>query len=82
MRCLSCNKNLNVQESTRKYSSNGTFVDLCNHCYSFVADDISAVEGSGYVEDFEESGEPENFSDEGWDGITRIYNKDEQDNQM
>lgn len=57
MRCLGCNRILNNAEATRKYSSNGSFVDLCNHCYSYVADDIAAVEGEGYVEDFEETGE-------------------------
>lgn len=33
MRCLSCNKNLNDFESTRKYE-NGEYVDLCNNCFS------------------------------------------------
>lgn len=33
MRCLSCNKNLNDFESTRKYES-GEFVDLCNGCFN------------------------------------------------
>lgn len=33
MRCLSCNKNLNDFESTRKYES-GEFIDLCNSCFN------------------------------------------------
>lgn len=33
MRCLSCNKNLNDFESTRKYES-GEFIDLCNDCFN------------------------------------------------
>lgn len=54
MRCLSCNKRLNNRESTRKYSTDGSFVDLCDHCYSHVADEIAAIDGDGYVADFEE----------------------------
>jgi len=43
MRCLACNKLLNDRESTRKYSTSGTFIDLCDHCFSFVSDDIPDV---------------------------------------
>ena len=65
MRCLACNKRLNGKESTRKYSSNGNFVDLCDRCYSYVADDVCAVDGEGYVEDYEEASE-ENFEASGY----------------
>lgn len=44
MRCLSCDRRLNARESTRKYSSSGTFVDLCDRCFSYVADDIPDTE--------------------------------------
>lgn len=47
MRCLSCDKRLNDRESTRKYSSSGTFVDLCNRCFSEVAEDIPDIDGTG-----------------------------------
>lgn len=39
MRCLSCNKNLNDFESTRKYPNTNTFIDLCNRCYSAAMED-------------------------------------------
>lgn len=39
MRCLCCNKNLNDFESTRKYSD-GTYVDMCNKCYTPAAADF------------------------------------------
>lgn len=65
MRCLSCNKRLSNKESTRKYSSNGDFVDLCDHCYSFISNDISAVEGDEYVEDFESEEQSEQSFDGG-----------------
>lgn len=36
MRCKACDKNLTDFEATRKYSSTGEFVDLCNGCYRYV----------------------------------------------
>lgn len=47
MRCLSCNKRLNGRESTRKYASTGTFIDLCDRCFSYVAEEIADV-SDGY----------------------------------
>lgn len=44
MRCLACDKRLNDRECTRKYSSNNSFVDLCDRCFSTVSDDIAEVE--------------------------------------
>ena len=43
MRCLACNKNLNDFESTRKSATTGEFVDLCNHCFHDVEQDIQAL---------------------------------------
>lgn len=34
MKCLACNKTLTNKEATRRYVSNGEFVDLCNNCMS------------------------------------------------
>lgn len=36
---------MNDYERTRKYASSGTFVDLCNRCFSEVSDDIPDIEG-------------------------------------
>ena len=44
MRCAACNANLTDFESTRKYPESGKYVDLCNHCYKTVAQDINAIE--------------------------------------
>lgn len=44
MRCLACNRGLNDRESVRKYASTGSFVDLCNKCFSHVAEDIPDVD--------------------------------------
>jgi len=43
MRCMACNKNLNDFESTRKSATTGEYVDLCNHCFHNVEQDIESV---------------------------------------
>lgn len=54
MRCLACDKRLNDRESTRKYSTSGTFVDLCDRCFSTISEDIPDIEGE-VPEDFDET---------------------------
>lgn len=44
MRCLSCNTRLSNRESTRKYSSSGTFIDLCDRCFGYIAEDVPVIE--------------------------------------
>lgn len=44
MRCKACNQALNEFEATRKSKDTGEFIDLCNNCYSFVRDDVQAIE--------------------------------------
>jgi len=73
MRCLACNRMLNDRESVRKYASTGTFVDLCNRCFSFVAEDIPDVDdGVDTVEgpyiDVPEEDEGADYQQFGWDG--------------
>ena len=43
MRCLACNKALNDFEATRKSATSGEFVDLCNHCFHNVEQDLETV---------------------------------------
>lgn len=43
MRCVSCDKNLNDSESTRRVVSTGEFLDMCNKCYSDIAQDVPTV---------------------------------------
>lgn len=43
MRCQACNKALNDFESTRKSVTTGEYVDLCNHCFHDVENDIETV---------------------------------------
>lgn len=54
MRCLSCNKQLNDKEATRKYASTGDFIDLCDGCFRHVEEDIPSI--GGYEEEDCESG--------------------------
>jgi hypothetical protein len=71
MRCLSCDRKLSDRESTRKYASSGTFVDLCNRCFSDVAEDIPDIDGTGIdlVDDFEEEqGHDESLVRYDWNG--------------
>jgi hypothetical protein len=44
MRCLSCNVLLTDYEATRRYTGSQGFVDLCNHCFSTVEEDILVTE--------------------------------------
>jgi hypothetical protein len=44
MRCKACNTELNDFESTRKSSTTGEFIDLCNVCYNSVRNDVQAIE--------------------------------------
>jgi hypothetical protein len=60
MRCLACNCQLTDKEATRKYASSGEFLDLCDHCYGDVEEDIPTIEGNDpYGEDGEGDGEDE-----------------------
>jgi len=44
MRCLSCNVLLTDFEATRRSAETDEFLDLCNHCYSYIRSDVKAVE--------------------------------------
>lgn len=42
MRCLACNRRLSEYEATRRYASNGQFVDLCS-CSDLFLRDVALV---------------------------------------
>lgn len=44
MRCLSCNTNLTDFESTRKSATTNEYLDLCNHCFYSISDDVASLE--------------------------------------
>jgi len=43
MHCVCCDKILNDFESTRKSKTTGEYLDMCNRCYTTVAEDIPVV---------------------------------------
>lgn len=51
MRCLSCNAALTDYEATRKSALTNTYIDLCNHCFSTVSDDILTIDREDLVTD-------------------------------
>jgi len=51
MRCLSCNAAMTDFEATRKGVNTGQYIDLCNHCFSTVSDDILTEERGDLEED-------------------------------
>lgn len=54
MRCLACDKRLNDRESTRKYSSNNSFVDLCDRCFASVSADIPDIEEGDFPTEWDD----------------------------
>lgn len=64
MRCLSCNCQLDDYEATRKFAESGTFVDLCNNCFSHISDDVDVIDGSppdSFSGDVEYDGNQEDY---------------------
>jgi len=55
MRCLACDKALSDFEATRKSETTGEYLDLCNHCYGTIADDINVDERMDLSDTSEES---------------------------
>ena len=59
MHCLACDAFLTkVEETSRKYKSNGVFVDLCNNCFDHISDQVATVtrydSEDGELDDFPE----------------------------
>jgi len=46
MRCKACDKIMTDYELTKKFGGSGEFVDLCNECSRFLADDDLTVIGN------------------------------------
>ena len=46
MRCIACDKILTDYELTKKFSGSGEFVDMCNECSRFLADDDLTTVGN------------------------------------
>ena len=46
MRCKACDKIMTNYELTKKFSGSGEFVDMCNECSRFLADDDLTTVGN------------------------------------
>lgn len=44
MRCKACDTLLTDYESTRKSIQTGEFLDLCNHCYTYIKEDVYVID--------------------------------------
>ena len=71
MRCLACNKALNDFEATRKSATSGEFVDLCNHCFHNVEQDLETVVREDLLdeESYDEDIELDDLEGDIFDGI-------------
>ena len=57
MRCKACDKIMSNYELTKKFDGSGEFVDLCNECSRFLADDdITTVGNVDYADLYELEG--------------------------
>jgi hypothetical protein len=53
MRCKSCDAALSNKEVTRKSAVTGEFLDLCDPCFTTIADQVLYVSNPIYAEDEE-----------------------------
>lgn len=63
MRCCACDKILTDYELTKKFLGSRQYVDMCNDCSRYLADDDVAVEGNmnyASLSDLEEENYVEN----------------------
>jgi hypothetical protein len=57
MRCYCCNVILTPVEATRKFEESGAFVDMCNKCFSTIAEDVLLDEENVFDEEEQEDKE-------------------------
>lgn len=71
MRCLACNKALNDYEATRKSATTGEYLDLCNHCFHNVDQEVNAISRPDLEneEDFEDTVELDDLTGDLFDGF-------------
>jgi hypothetical protein len=78
MRCLACDRRLNDRESTRRYSSTGDFIDLCDRCFSTISDDVPDLDDEAVDEGIDEN---EGDEDYGHFVNYREFNGEDQDGE-
>lgn len=53
MRCLSCNAALTDYEATRRSANTNEFIDLCNHCFASISEDLQTIEREDLAHDID-----------------------------
>lgn len=53
MRCLSCNAALTDYEATRRSANTDEFIDLCNHCFASISEDLQTIEREDLAHDID-----------------------------
>ena len=43
-RCKACDTIMSSFELTRKYAESGEYIDLCNHCFKTIANEVPVIE--------------------------------------
>lgn len=43
MRCKSCDCRLSDLECSRKSAATGEYLDICNHCYSYIKEEVPTI---------------------------------------
>lgn len=67
MRCLACDRALTDYEATRRDAITNEFIDLCNHCFASISEDLHTIEREDLAHD--EDYVDENDSHCGLDGV-------------
>lgn len=53
MRCLSCDAALTDYEATRRSANTNEFIDLCNHCFASISEDLQTIEREDLAHDID-----------------------------
>ena len=77
MRCVACDKIMTNYELTKKFSGSGEFVDMCNECSRFLADDDLTVFGNVDYADLHDLEEIKDVEDGAMDYYTGAEQGDE-----
>ena len=77
MRCKACDKIMTNYELTKKFSGSGEFVDMCNECSRFLADDDLTTVGNIDYADLYDLEEIKHVEDEQLDYATGTEHGDE-----
>lgn len=77
MRCKACDKIMTNYELTKKFSGSGEFVDMCNECSRFLADDDLTTVGNIDYADLYDLEEIKHVEDEQLDYATGTEYGDE-----